>query len=63
MKSMTTMLALAALAVTATLASPAFAKKAHHAAPSTTVYSGVPIPGYDRNGAVVAIPNTDDVGK
>ncbi len=63
MKSMTTMLALAALAVTATLASPAFAKKAHHATQSTAVYSGVPIPGYDKDGAVVAIPNTDGVGK
>ncbi len=63
MKSIGMTLALAALGITATLASPAFAKKAHHTTASTAVYSGVPIPGYDKNGAVIAIPNTDDVGK
>jgi hypothetical protein len=63
MKSIGMTLAMAALGITATLASPAFAKKAHHATSSTTAYSGVPIPGYDKDGGVIAIPNTDAVGK
>jgi hypothetical protein len=63
MKSIGTKLALAVLGVTATLMSPAFAKKPHHVTPSTAVYNSVPIPGYDKDGAVVAIPNTDEVGK
>ncbi len=61
MKSITTTLALALLGVTAAFASPAFAKKAHHVSQTPAYYNA--IPGYNKDGAVVAIPNPDDAGK
>ncbi len=62
MKSISTKLALAVLGVTAAFASPAFAKKAHHVSQDTQAYYNA-IPGYNKDGAVVAIPNPDDAGK
>jgi hypothetical protein len=60
MKSIGTKLALSALAVAALLVSPAFAKKAHPVTHGTSAYT---MPGYDRDGGVVAIPNPEDSGK
>ncbi len=63
MKSIGTKSVLAALGITATLMSPAFAKKAHRVSQdNTAVYYNI-IPGYDKDGAVVAIPNTDEAGR
>jgi hypothetical protein len=58
MKSLTTKLVLSALAIAIT--SPAFAKKAHQVTTESGVYST--IPGYDKDGAVVGIPSTDQTG-
>jgi hypothetical protein len=60
MKSIGTKLVLSALAVAALLVSPAFAKKAHPVTHETSAYT---MPGYDRDGGVVAIPNPDESGK
>ena len=54
MKSLTMKLALSALAIVAALASPAFAKTSQQAANG---YNS--IPGYDRDGSVVSVPNPD----
>jgi hypothetical protein len=56
MKSISMKLVVAALGLMAVFASPAFAKNASPANQQTT-YSTMS--GYDRNGAVVAIPNPD----
>ena len=59
---------LSALAFVAVLAPPAFAQKRQHVihANQSDVSSGVPgydvsrvVPGYNKDGATVAIPNTD----
>ena len=60
MKSISTKLVLSALAVATLLVSPAFAKKAHPVTHGTSAYT---MPGYDRDGGVVAIPNPEDSGK
>lgn len=60
MKSIGTKLVLSALAIAALLVSPAFAKKAHPVTHGTSAYT---MPGYDRDGGVVAIPNPEDSGK
>jgi hypothetical protein len=57
MKSLNTKLVLSVLAIVAMLTSPAFAKKPHPVTYNngSAVYNA--IPGYDRDGAVVAIPD------
>jgi len=54
MKSLNLKLVLSALGIVVALASPAFAKTSQQAANG---YNS--IPGYDRDGSVVAIPNPD----
>jgi hypothetical protein len=62
MKSLDTKLVLSALGIVAMLTSPAFAKKAHQAShPSeSAVYNT--IPGYDKDGGVVGIPDPEQSG-
>lgn len=60
MKSIGAKLVLSALAIAAVFVSPAFAKKAHPVTHSTSTYT---MPGYDRDGGVIAIPNSDNSGK
>ena len=67
MKSINAKLVLSTFAVVATLTSPAFGKKAQQATDNnaSSVYSSLAysaIPGYDRNGNVVAIPDPDQSG-
>jgi len=57
MKSLNMKLVLSALGIVAMLTSPAFAKKAQQAAQDTGSYNS--IPGYDKDGGVVGIPNPD----
>jgi hypothetical protein len=61
MKSIGMKLALSALGITAILMSPAFAKKPHQVSRDTEAYSTMP--GYAKDGSVVAIPNSDEAGK
>jgi hypothetical protein len=62
MKSFDAKLVLSALGIVAMLTSPAFAKKAHQV--SHVNESGVDntIPGYDKDGGVVGIPDPDQSG-
>ena len=60
MKSLNMKLALSALGIVAMLTSPALAKKVQPVSHETGVYSS--IPGYDKDGNVVAIPNPDQFG-
>ena len=61
MKSLNMKLVLSALGIVVALASPAFAKKQHQATQQETgVYNT--IPGYDKDGGVVGIPNPDQSG-
>jgi hypothetical protein len=62
MKSFDAKLVLSALGIVAMLTSPAFAKKAHQV--SHVSESGVynTIPGYDKDGGVVGIPDPDQSG-
>jgi hypothetical protein len=57
MKSLNTKLVLSTFGIVAMLTSPAFAKKPHQVTDNngSAVYNA--IPGYDRDGAVVGIPN------
>ncbi len=57
MKSLNTKSVLSALGIVAMLTGPAFAKKSHPATQETGSYYS--IPGYDRDGGVVGIPNPD----
>jgi hypothetical protein len=57
MKSLNTKMVLSALGIVAMLTSPAFAKKPHQAAPEAGSYDS--IPGYNKDGGVVGIPNPD----
>jgi hypothetical protein len=62
MKSINTKLVLSALGIVAMLSSPAFAKQPNHQvtnADQSAVSGTNTIPGYDRDGNVVAIPNPD----
>jgi hypothetical protein len=59
MKSLNTKRALAALGVVAMLTSPAFAQKQHHLARANQSAAYNVIPGYDRDGRTVGIPNPD----
>jgi hypothetical protein len=67
MKSFNTKLVLFSLGIVAMLASPAFAQKRHHVtgADQSAVYGANQsaryneIPGYDRDGGVVGVPNPD----
>ena len=67
MKSFNTKLVLFSLGIVAMLASPAFAQKQHHVtgANLSAVYGASQsagyseIPGYDRDGGVVGVPNPD----
>ncbi len=63
MKSIGTKTVLAVLGMTATLMSPAFAKKVHRVSQDNTAVYYNSIPGYDKDGAVVAIPNSDAAGR
>jgi hypothetical protein len=59
MKSLNTKLVLSALGIVAMLTGPAFAKKAHQATQANEPANYMAIPGYDRDGAVVGIPDPD----
>jgi hypothetical protein len=62
MKSLDTKLVLSALGIVAMLTSPAFAKRPHQVSHpnESAVYNA--IPGYDKDGGVVGIPNPDQSG-
>ena len=62
MKSLNMKLVLSAVGIVAMLTGPAFAKKQHQV--SNVNASGVynTIPGYDRDGSVVGIPDPDHSG-
>jgi hypothetical protein len=60
MKSLNAKLVLSAFGIVAMLTSPAFAKKSHQATHETGIYNA--IPGYDKDGGVVAVPNPDQLG-
>jgi hypothetical protein len=63
MNSLTMKVVLSSLGIVAMLTSPAFAKKPHqvtHNNNGSAVYNA--IPGYDRDGGVVGIPNLDQSG-
>jgi hypothetical protein len=67
MKTLSTTVALSALAVAAMLTSPAFAKSHHqvsqdNAAAVYTVAPGSDIPAYDSEGSVVGVANPDQYG-
>jgi hypothetical protein len=66
MKTISTKTVLSALAVTALLASPAFAKSHRVVNQDNTAYttaaSGSDIPAYDSEGGVVGIANPDQYG-
>jgi hypothetical protein len=57
MKSLNIKLVLSALGIVAMLTGPALAKKQHQVTHETSDYNT--IPGYDKDGAVVGIPNPD----
>jgi hypothetical protein len=59
MKLLNTKLVLSALGIVVMLASPAFAQKPRHVSYMSQSAASPPIPGYDKNGAVVAIRNPD----
>ena len=59
MNLLNTKVVLSALGIVAVLASPAFAQKRHHVTHFNPSESSKVIPGYDRNGTTVAIPDTD----
>ena len=68
MSLLNTKVVLSALGIVAILAGPAFAQKRQHVthANQSDVFSVVPsydtsgvVPGYNRDGAIVAIPNPD----
>ena len=62
MKSLNTKLVLSTFAIVAMLTSPAFAKKPQQVTHNngSTVYDA--IPGYDREGGVVGIPDPNQSG-
>jgi|HubBroStandDraft_2_1064218.scaffolds.fasta_scaffold1076062_1 hypothetical protein len=60
MKSLNTKLVFSALGIVAMLTGPAFAKKPHQAPQGTAVYDT--IPGYNKDGGVVGVPNPDQSG-
>jgi hypothetical protein len=62
MKSLNTKLVLSALGIAAMLTGPAFAKKSHQVSHpnESAVYNA--IPGYDKDGAVVGVPDPDQSG-
>jgi hypothetical protein len=65
MNSLTMKVVLSNLGIVAMLTSPAFAKKPHQVTHNnnnngSAVYNA--IPGYDRDGGVVGIPNLDQSG-
>ena len=57
MKSINVKVVLSALGIVAALASPALAKSPQQTGYGASAYNS--IPGYDRDGSVVAIPNPD----
>ena len=59
MNLLNTKMLLSALAIVAVLASPAFAQKRQHVTHLNQSESSKVIPGYDRNGTPVAIPDPD----
>jgi len=59
MTSLNLKVALSALGIVAILASPAFAQKRQHVTHVNQSEVSKVIPGYDQNGATVAIPDPD----
>jgi hypothetical protein len=67
MKSLNTKLVVSAFGILAMLAGPAFAQKQRHVSHVQGSYvsyvnqsaASQPVPGYDKDGAVVGIPNPD----
>lgn len=59
MNSLNPKVALSALGIVAMLASPAFAQKRQHVTHANQSEVSRVIPGYDQNGATVAIPDPD----
>ena len=59
MNLLNTKVVLSALGIVAVLASPAFAQKRQHVTHLNQSESSQAIPGYDRNGTTVAIPDPD----
>ena len=57
MKSLNTKLVLSTFGIVAMLTSPAFAKKPHQVTHNDGSAAYSVIPGYDRDGAVVGIPD------
>jgi len=62
MKSFNTKLVLSALGIAAMLTGPAFAKKPHQSTQVNDSANYVAIPSYDKDGAVVGIPDPDQSG-
>ena len=60
MKSLNMKLVLSALGIVAMLTGPAFAKKAQPTTHEAGIYNT--IPGYDKDGGVVGVPNPDQAG-
>ena len=59
MNLLNTKVVLSALGIVAVLASPAFAQKRQHVTHLNQSELSKVIPGYDRNGTTVAIPDRD----
>ena len=59
MNLLNTKVVLSALGIVAVLSSPAFAQKRQHVTHLNQSESSNGIPGYDRNGTTVAIPDPD----
>lgn len=59
MKSLDTKLVLSALGIVAMLTGPAFAQKPQHVTHVNQSASSQTIPGYDRDGRTVEIPDPD----
>jgi hypothetical protein len=59
MNSLNPKVALSALGIVAMLAGPAFAQKRQHVTHANQSEVSRVIPGYDQNGATVAIPDPD----
>jgi len=59
MNLLNTKVVLSALGIVAVLASPAFAQKRQHVTHLNQSELSKVIPGYDRNGTTVAIPDPD----
>jgi hypothetical protein len=59
MKTLNMTLVLSALGIVAMLSSPAFAQKSQRVSHATQTSASNTIPGYDKDGGTVAIPDPD----